>query len=54
MILSCVLLSVVLGSIPLTRFMLGPALAFAFFCWVDAYVGLKGPSSFEAPLISAS
>lgn len=37
MILSCTLLSVVLGSMPLTRFMLGPVLAFAFFCWVDAY-----------------
>jgi len=54
MILSCALLSVVLGWIPLTRFMLGPVLAFAFFCWVDAYVLLKEPSSFEALLIPMS
>jgi len=38
MIVSCALLSVVLGSIPLTRLMLGPVLAFAFFCWVDSCV----------------
>jgi len=42
MILSCALLSVVLGSIPLTRFTLGPVLSFAFFCWVDSYYCFEG------------
>jgi etoposide-induced 2.4 mRNA len=36
MIFSCALLSAVLSSIPLSRLMLGPILAFAFFCWVDS------------------
>lgn len=42
MILSCALLSLVLSSIPLTRFVLGPILAFAFFCWVDSYYCFEG------------
>lgn len=42
MILSCALLSAVLSSMPLTRYMLGPVLAFAFFCWVDSYYCFEG------------
>jgi len=54
MIVSCALLSMVLGSIPLTRFMLGPVLAFAFFCWVDSYVRWKNLPHLKRADTSAS